>query len=135
MDKEHFPHGYPESKPATIAQAIDILDVLIEPKDKELIKAMKEDELIGLHFFLGLAIRNNFGLWQGNESLMRELVSIYPDDASSVLIEAYWKHLQNEHVGFRSLANSNNLFSKLIRKMKDIAAPIWWNNTSSRRLD
>lgn len=86
-----FPHGYPERKPATIAEACDILDAVLSAEDRDAFLDMTEDDLIGLHFGLGMWIRNNFGLWQGNEALMRELKGIEPDGASMTLIRAYWR--------------------------------------------
>lgn len=86
-----FPHGYPERKPATIAEACDILDAVLSAEDRDAFLDMTEEDLIGLHFGLGMWIRNHFGLWQGNESLMRDLKGIEPDGASMTLIRAYWR--------------------------------------------
>jgi hypothetical protein len=56
---------------------------------------MAESELIGLHFGLGMWIRNNLGLWQGNDELMQVIrerdQAIHTDDVSMVIIAAVWR--------------------------------------------
>jgi len=60
--------------------------------------------LILEHFGLALWIRNNFGLWQGNEALLESCadfvhedrtwyLSIHPDTASGVIVEALYERL------------------------------------------
>jgi len=56
---------------------------------------MRKEELISLHFTLGLDIRNRDGLWSGNESLVLSACGTpcHPDDASMRIIEALWRQL------------------------------------------
>ena len=60
--------------------------------------ALVQDQLTGLHFGLGLWIRNNLGLWKGNDELMQAIrerdQAIHPDDASMVIVEAVWERLR-----------------------------------------
>ncbi|MBD9362325.1 DUF6794 domain-containing protein [Methylomonas fluvii] len=57
---------------------------------------MEEDELINLHFCLGVAIRNAFGLHKSDSELLAAFgVGIHPDDANGLIIKALWKRLQN----------------------------------------
>ena len=72
----------------------------------EAIGAMDRDELISLHFTLGLWVRDAYGVWHGNQALLdscaaftashetRALWTGHPDDASSITIEALWLRLQ-----------------------------------------
>lgn len=46
------------------------------------------------HFGLGMWVRNNLGLWQGNEALMESLGCGHPDDASRPIVEALIKYLK-----------------------------------------
>lgn len=41
------------------------------PQEEEKVKiaAMSQDDLVALHFGLGMWIRNNLGLWSGNRAL------------------------------------------------------------------
>jgi hypothetical protein len=84
--------------PATIDEAVGVVIASLSDEDKATIAAMAESELIGLHFGLGMWIRNNLGLWQGNGELMqaiRELdQAIHPDDVSMVIIAAVWRRVR-----------------------------------------
>ena len=61
-----------------------------------LLSILKEDELIDLHFGLGLSIRNSFGLHDANSKLLRDCGSDNPDDASAVIIKALWTKLKRD---------------------------------------
>ena len=84
--------------PATIDEAVGVVIATLSDDDKAKIAAMSEHDLIGLHFGLGTWIRNNLGLWRGNDQLMQAVRerdrSIGPDDASMMLVEAVWQRLQ-----------------------------------------
>jgi hypothetical protein len=80
--------------PSTVNDAVTRLLSELSEKDKEAIKVTKRDDLIKYHFNLGLWIRNNFGLWNGNYSLLTDCHSKHPDGASGVIIEALWQKLQ-----------------------------------------
>jgi len=64
--------------------------------DKAAIRAKKKSELIEYHFSWGMGIRNSFGLWSGNRSLLADCHAYHPDDASRVIIEAVWQELQKQ---------------------------------------
>jgi hypothetical protein len=80
-------------------EAVDRLMVILEDDHKAAIAFMQEEDLINLHFGLGMAIRNAFGLHeQGNKLLTscnnNELYnSVHPDDASEVIIRQLWNKL------------------------------------------
>ena len=59
--------------PATIDEAVGVVIASLSDREKAAIAAMAESELIGLHFCLGMWIRNNLGLWQGNDELMQAI--------------------------------------------------------------
>ena len=62
--------------PKTVAEAVDrLLNELIEA-NIEKIRHMKKEELIDLHFGLGMWIRNNFGLLQGNKELLEDCAKL-----------------------------------------------------------
>ena len=93
--EKQMPHGYPDRKPDTIQEAIDILNAVLTEDQKHDIANCRETDLIQYHFSLGLWIRNNFGLWQGNSRLLEELGAYHADDASFTLIEKYRASIQN----------------------------------------
>jgi hypothetical protein len=64
---------------------------------------LTEDELSLLHINLGEYIRNEFGLWSGNEDLMSSCCTIaktdkiHEDTASTIIIEKLWERLRGTH--------------------------------------
>lgn len=82
--------------PLTVDDAVtNILAKMSEP-DKAAVRAKKKDELIDYHFTWGMGIRNAFGLWSYNYSLLTDCHARDPDDASMVIIEAVWRKLQTQ---------------------------------------
>lgn len=90
--------------PRTVDEAVDQLMAQMSPDDLTAIREMSVNDLISLHFSLGMTIRNQFGLWRGNDALLESCASVrgvpsgffHPDSASGVIIEALWRRLQ-EH--------------------------------------
>lgn len=84
--------------PETVDEAAGVVLATLSDEDKNQIAGMAEGDLIGLHLGLGMWIRNNLGLWQGNQALMQSIrqhtPDIHPDDVSMVIIEAVWKRLR-----------------------------------------
>ena len=83
--------------PKTIEEAVDILISSMPEGDREKLINMPEEDLINLHFGWGDRIRNAFGLWEGNEELLKACGSESgnPDGASMVIIRAAWKRLRS----------------------------------------
>lgn len=84
--------------PATMEEAVGVLIAILPETETAKMAAMPESDLIHLHLGLGMWIRNNLGLWQGNDSLMQALrecqPDIHPDDASMLIIEHLWRRLR-----------------------------------------
>jgi hypothetical protein len=80
--------------PQTIDEAVGVLLVAITEESKIGIMRMPEVDLASLHFGLGTWIRNEFGLWQGNQALLEATGKGDPDDAALVIIEALWRRLR-----------------------------------------
>ena len=84
--------------PATIDEAVGVVIATLSDDDKARIASMAEPDLAGLHVGLGVWIRNNLGLWRGNDKLMDCIgegdSSMHPDDASMVIIGAMWERLR-----------------------------------------
>jgi hypothetical protein len=82
------------SWPKTVDEAVArVLTELTEIQKAE-VRDTKEKDLISFHYSLGLMIRNEFGLWKGNKSLMADCQASDPDDASFVIVKAVWQKLQ-----------------------------------------
>lgn len=77
--------------PKTVDEAAMRVVAGLDEESRRRFAKMPEGELISLHRTLGQAIRNKFGLWQGNEELMRATGKDHADDASGVIIKAAWR--------------------------------------------
>lgn len=89
---------HPKQFPETIDKAVGVVIAALSDDEKARMVAMAKSELSGLHFGLGMWIRNNLGLWKGSDQLMRVIGEddelIAADDASMVIIEAVWERLR-----------------------------------------
>ena len=89
--------------PKSMEEAVDLLIDKLSIRKKYQIAKMSQDDLAGLHFSLGLGIRNEFGLWAGNQDLLESCASlveqeiIHPDDASALIIKELWKKLRETY--------------------------------------
>ena len=92
------PTPYYAGPPRTVDEAVERVLAKLSDSEKESISIMDEGELHQLHFSLGIWIRNNFGLWQGNKELLRSCGSedMHEDDASAIIIKAVWKRLKDQ---------------------------------------
>jgi hypothetical protein len=81
--------------PTTIDGAVRLMLGLVPEEDQSRIAYMSEDDLLGLHMGLGQWVRNHLGLWGGNTALMAAIGENNADDASAVIVRAFWEHLRN----------------------------------------
>jgi hypothetical protein len=86
----------PDKWPVTLAEAVADITAGMSEQDKQLLRATKKEDLIQFHHGWGTGIRNGFGLWRGNDKLIRSACGkpCHPDDASMVIIEAVWTAVQ-----------------------------------------
>ena len=74
----------------------------LSSKDKTMFARMMENELTYLHTTLGQYVRNRFGLWQENRSLMqscrlRSRRNLSEDECSAFFVKELWMKLQASH--------------------------------------
>jgi hypothetical protein len=92
-----------EPPPKTVDGAVKRLISDMSLKDRAIIANMAEVELSLLHSNLGEYIRNEFGLWSGNQDLMisccffAKKEKVHQDEASSIIIKELWKRLKETH--------------------------------------
>ncbi len=75
------------------AEAVDWLESVLPDDDLKKLAAMAQDDLIELHFRLGLFVRNSLQVWT-NEPLKKDAGVSHEDDVSAVVIEALWRKLR-----------------------------------------
>ena len=83
--------------PTTCDAAAEDILFIMTPREKEQLRATPAEELVLLHFSLGLRIRNRQGFWRGNVRLIESCTgsdTIHPDDASFEVIRRAWRSLQ-----------------------------------------
>ena len=80
--------------PLTIDEAVGVVIATLSDDERASIAALARDQLTGLHFGLGLWIRNNLGLWKGNRPLLECTDAPNADDASMVIVEAVRRRLR-----------------------------------------
>jgi hypothetical protein len=81
--------------PTTIEASVRLVLGLMPEDEHARITALSRADLATLHLGLGLWMRNHLGLWNGNQALLDATGKIHPDEASEVLVEALWQHLQD----------------------------------------
>ncbi len=79
------------------AAVVDLLAGLSD-EDKASLREMRKEDLIRLHHGWGTGIRNQYGLWRGNRSLIESACGkpCHPDEASMIIIEAVWAAVQRD---------------------------------------
>lgn len=80
-------------QPETVADAVKRLMMILEGDHKVALATMPEEDLIDLHFSLGLAIRNAFWLYEPGSKLLASCGVVNPDDASGVIINELWQRI------------------------------------------
>lgn len=89
--------------PGTVRQAVEYLIEVLPLKDRVAIANMSADEIGELNFTLGNYIRNSFGLWSGNDSLLWSCAKeagrriVREDDASAVILAGLALALEKTH--------------------------------------
>lgn len=95
--------------PTTVEEAIRRLRQQLPAAELARIAALPEDDLIWLHFGLGSAIRNDFGLWAPDSPLLRATGKDHADDAAAVIVRTLWRELRSGDGGD---ASANNVEEK-----------------------
>ena len=85
-----------DSLPATVQEAVRLLQGLVPEEEQSRIAMMKQDDLTSLHFGLGQWIRNSLGLWQEDSTLLAATGQSHPDDGSAVIVTALWCRLRED---------------------------------------
>ncbi len=90
-------------RPPSVDHAVVLLKKALPLKERTLMANMQPDELESLRSGLGEYIKQNFGLYAGNPTLMEDcmrrghLDRPLPDEACAVILRALWKDLQSSH--------------------------------------
>ena len=81
--------------PKTLQEAVKVSILTMSGKDKEALKNTAEDDLVLFHYSWALNMRNEFGLWDGNDELLRSCRASGADGASMAAIREARKALRD----------------------------------------
>jgi len=88
------------NSPATLEEALDRIIAHSSPEDlREFASTIRDKAGTGLHFGLGMWMRNSWGLWENKTSLARELGAagiLHGDDRSGAVFTALWCRLNHQ---------------------------------------
>ncbi len=80
--------------PRTVDEAVERLLTTIDVKQIPRYDS-RSAFVANTHFILGMYVRNTFGLWQGNESLLEECGTEDPDEASQIILGVLWRRVRD----------------------------------------
>ncbi len=81
--------------PTDLYDALDHLEYLLPNEALTWIRDStdSEDDMIRLHFGLGMWLRNNWGLWSGSRmsEYFNDIGIYHPDDMSGIILDSFWR--------------------------------------------
>ena len=99
-DFEIYDEGLPEESewPRTRRQAVEALKKELDDEAIQRIQALGPDDFYQLHHDLGTFIRNQFGLWRGNDELLHDVdpEEPEPDHVSGIILSAFYKEVSSQ---------------------------------------
>jgi hypothetical protein len=95
--------GYPDDYvPNDLNSAIEYLNCVWDEDSKaELINKDEDEVMAELHFGTGLSIRNGWGLWAGENELVKYFNSLgihNPDDMSGIILTSFYRQLNDMEI-------------------------------------
>jgi hypothetical protein len=91
--------------------------------DKEAFKNKTETEAVtDAHFGAGQQIRNNWGLWEGKNSLYQEFKSLgvtFPEDISTIILTSFYRRLNHQDIDLKGQIQKYKLQKKQNKINKD----------------
>jgi hypothetical protein len=92
--------------PASLDQALDLLDAALEKQEKEAWRSMTAARMFDLQFSIARTLRHDWSLLDPDAPLriyFRELGLDDPEEVSLLLIDAYWRSYNNEAIPVEEL--------------------------------
>lgn len=87
-----------DMQPTTLDEAVEELFEQLPDEELDEIREMEEDQFVAsAHFFFGMSIRNEFGLWEGSElaEWFQERDVGHPDSMSGIITRALHRFLND----------------------------------------
>jgi hypothetical protein len=94
----------PISLPRTVKEVVDILYLDLKLRDKVVLASLSENDLeSSVYLALAKTIRKEFGLYSGNDELLKSCSSLLGtsydryEDPAMVIIKELWKMIRKKH--------------------------------------
>lgn len=80
-----------------------------------------ENDMIKYHHGLGMWIRNNWGLWSESrlKKYFNELDIQHPDDMSGIILNSFWRHLNNKPIELEKQIKYYQEYWEKIKEQKE----------------
>ena len=91
------------NRPETVEEAVDLLEKHLPLEHRVNLARMDDEELVDIHLSIGAWVRETFGLWQGNEKLIKSVEAFAgrkmrsADEASAAIVDLLAKRLRRTH--------------------------------------
>jgi len=96
--------------PVDLYDALDYLNCQWSKKEKRKIaRIFKDDDLAYIQYEIGKSIRNNWGLWSGENDLVKFFNShgiFYPDEMSEIILTSFLRKLNKKDIDFEGQIQS-----------------------------
>jgi hypothetical protein len=88
----------PANTPNNLEESFAELDRILPQSEKLMIRLSSDSSMLSYHRGLGMALRNEWGLWQGSKisKYFKDQGIHHADDMSSIILKSYWKRLHNQ---------------------------------------
>jgi hypothetical protein len=94
----------PAAPPRTVKEVVDILYLDLKLRDKVVLASLSEKDLeSSVYLALAKTIRKEFGLYSGNEELLKSCSSFLGtsydkyEDPAMVIVKELWKMIRQKH--------------------------------------
>ena len=81
--------------PRTVESAVRLMQDLMPKATQAQIASLAEDDLM-TDFGLGMWVSSHLGPWKDNAALLQSAGVWHPDDASAIIIRAFWLRLRDD---------------------------------------
>ena len=91
------------NRPKTVVEAVAFMEKHLPLEHRVHLSKMNDEDLVDFHISIGAWIRETFGLWQGNEELLKSAEAMSgrkissSDDASYLILKALSERLRTTH--------------------------------------
>ena len=82
--------------PQSVDAAVEKLRARLDAKTLEwILRSPRDQVVVDLHLPFGTGVRNEFGLWRGNDALLSSCGVKHPEECSGVIFEALWRKVRS----------------------------------------